>query len=336
MTSAVPASEPLDVIRPMLATAGEVPVDDGWAVEFKWDGYRGVAHCQGRGIRLVSRNDLDFMERFPELEVLPELLRHRTAVLDGEIVALDDEGRPNFGLLQQRNKASGVRELRRTRPRIAYFVFDLLHLDDRSLLSVPYDVRRAMLVELALPGNHAVQVPPTFVDTEPVDVLRVASQYGFEGIVSKRVKSRYEPGRRSPAWVKTPFRYTQEVVIGGWRVGQGNRAGRIGSLLLGAHDGQGRLVYVGHVGTGFSQTVLVDLQRQLEKLGRSASPFGLEVPREHARDACWVEPRLVGEVEFRQWTSDGRLRHPAWRGMRPDRDPVSVVLPVTQQALLDP
>jgi len=165
------------------------------------------------------------------------------------------------------------------------------------------------------------------MDTEPADVLHVASQYGFEGIVSKRVKSRYEPGRRSPAWVKTPFRYTQEVVIGGWRVGQGNRAGRIGSLLLGAHDGRGGLVYVGHVGTGFSQTVLVDLQRDLERRARPTSPFDVEVPREHARDALWVEPELVGEVEFRQWTPDGRLRHPAWRGLRADRDPSSVVLP---------
>lgn len=330
MVSAARASEPLEVIRPMLATAGEVPDDDGWAVEFKWDGYRGVAHCQGESVRMISRNDLDFMGRFPELALLPELLRRRTAVLDGEIVALDQEGRPNFGLLQQRDKGSGVQELRRTRPRIAYFVFDLLHLDGRSLLSTPYNVRRAMLVELALPGNHAVQVPPAFMDTDPADVLRVASQYGFEGIVSKRVRSRYEPGRRSPSWVKTPFRYTQEVVIGGWRAGQGNRAGKVGSLLLGAHDEQGRLVYVGHVGTGFSQTVLADLLRQLERLGRPTSPFDVEVPREHARDARWVEPRLVGEVEFRQWTPDGRLRHSAWRGMRPDRDPLSVVLPAAR------
>ncbi|GGM88961.1 hypothetical protein GCM10011609_27210 [Lentzea pudingi] len=328
MGSAATAAEPLGVIRPMLATPGNPPDSDGWAVEFKWDGYRGLAHCQGRDVRVFSRNDLDFLVRFPELGVLPELLHHRTAVLDGEIVALDEEGRPNFGLLQQRDKfAPGVRELRRTRPSIAYFVFDLLHLDGRSLLNTPYDVRRAMLSELALPGNHAVQVPPSFPDTEPDDVLHVASQYGFEGIVSKRTKSTYEPGRRSPSWIKTPFRYTQEVVIGGWRAGQGNRAGRIGSLLLGAHDEQGRLVYVGHVGTGFSREVLADLQRDLERRARPTSAFDVEVPREHARDARWVDLGLVGEVEFRQWTSDGRLRHPAWRGLRPDRDPSSVVLP---------
>ncbi|SMD17863.1 non-homologous end-joining DNA ligase [Lentzea albidocapillata] len=328
MESAAPAGRPLDLVRPMLATPGSAPQDDGWAVEFKWDGYRGVAHCQGGNVQLISRNDLDFMQRFPELNVLPDLLHHRTAVLDGEIVALDQEGRPNFGLLQQRDKlAPGVRELRPSRPRIAYFVFDLLHLDGRSLLSTPYDARRAMLVELGLPGEHAVQVPPAFLSTDPADVLHVASQYGFEGIVSKRAKSRYEPGRRSPAWVKTPFRHTQEVVIGGWRVGQGNRAGRLGSLLLGAHDGQGGLAYVGHVGTGFSRTVLADLQRELERLERPTSPFAVEVPREHARNARWVEPELVGEVEYRQWTSDGRLRHPAWRGMRPDRDPSGVVLP---------
>ncbi|MFD9701306.1 non-homologous end-joining DNA ligase [Lentzea sp. NPDC059081] len=328
MGNAVPADRPLDLIRPMLATAGNPPGDHGWAVEFKWDGYRGIAHCQGADVRLISRNDLDFLPRFPELAILPDLLRNRTAVLDGEIVALDGHGRPNFGLLQQRNKLTPrVRELRPARPRIAYFVFDLLHLDGRSLVSKPYDARRAMLVELGLPGEHAVQVPPSFPDTEPEDVLRVAGQYGFEGIVSKRLKSRYEPGRRSPSWVKTPLRYTQEVVIGGWRIGQGNRAGRIGSLLLGALDASGRLVYVGHVGTGFSQDMLADLQRQLERRARPTSPFDVEVPREHARDALWVEPGLVGEVEFRQWTSDGRLRHPAWRGLRPDRNPDSVVLP---------
>ncbi|WP_329791209.1 non-homologous end-joining DNA ligase [Lentzea sp. DG1S-22] len=328
MGNAAPAAEPLGIVRPMLASPGNPPDGDGWAVEFKWDGYRGVAHCQGRGVRVFSRNDIDFLGRFPELGVLPELLHHRTAVLDGEIVALDQEGRPNFGLLQQRNKiGSGVRELRRTRPPIAYFVFDLLHLDGRSLLNKPYHVRRALLTELALPGNHAVQVPPSFPDTDPADVLHVASQYGFEGIVSKRVKSTYEPGRRSPSWVKTPLRHTQEVVIGGWRAGQGNRSGRIGSLLLGAHDAGGRLVYVGHVGTGFSREMLADLHRDLERRARRTSPFDVEVPREHARDAHWVEPGLVGEVEFRQWTSDGRLRHPAWRGLRPDRDPSGVVLP---------
>ncbi|KOV83506.1 DNA polymerase [Nocardia sp. NRRL S-836] len=310
----------------MLATPGTPPQGEGWAAEFKWDGYRGVAHCEGRCVRVFSRNDLDFIARFPELNILPELLHHRTAVLDGEIVALDEKGRPNFELLQQRTKAgAGVRELRRTRPRIAYFVFDLLHLDGRSLIDTPYDVRRALLVQLELPGDHAVQVPPTFMDTDPADVLHVASQYGFEGIVSKRVKSRYEPGRRSPSWVKTPFRYTQEVVIGGWRAGQGNRAGRIGSLLLGAHDEQGRLVYVGHVGTGFGRDALADLQRRLERQERPTSPFDVEVPREHARDARWVEPVVVGEVEFRQWTVDGRLRHPSWRGLRLDRDPSSVV-----------
>ncbi|MGI5507399.1 non-homologous end-joining DNA ligase [Lentzea sp. CA-135723] len=324
MGSAAPAGKPLDLIRPMLATPGVPPQDDGWAVEFKWDGYRGVAHCEGHGVRVFSRNDLDFMHRFPELNVLPELLHHRTAVLDGEIVALDEHGRPNFELLQQRDRiGASVRELR---PRIAYFVFDLLYLDGRSLLTTPYDARRALLVELELPGNHAVQVPPSFMDTDPADVLHVASQYGFEGIVSKQVKSRYEPGRRTPSWVKTPFRYTQEVIIGGWRAGQGNRAGTIGSLLLGAHDDQDRLVYVGHVGTGFSRNVLVDLQRRLERTSRSTSPFDIEVPREHARDARWVEPVLVGEVEYRQRTADGRLRHPSWRGLRPDRGPSSVYL----------
>ncbi|WP_447002642.1 non-homologous end-joining DNA ligase [Saccharothrix isguenensis] len=315
----------LPFVPPMLATAGEPPTGDGWAVEFKWDGYRGVAYCAGDRVRMLSRNHLDLIDRFPELRILPDLLHGRTAVLDGEIVALGSDQRPDFGLLQRRSRSTaGVRVLR-TAP-VAYYVFDLLVLDGRSVQGLPYHERRAMLIALQLPGDHPIQVPPSFPDTEPATILRVAEQHGLEGIVSKRAGSRYEAGRRSAAWIKTPLRRTQEVVIGGWKPGQGRRSGTVGSLLLGAYDEPG-LIYVGHVGTGFTDEALVDVQRRLAGLRRSTCPFATPVPREYARDALWVDPVLVGAVEFRQWTTDRRLRHPSWRGFRADSDPQDVRRP---------
>ncbi|MBB5960452.1 bifunctional non-homologous end joining protein LigD [Saccharothrix tamanrassetensis] len=320
---AAAGGEPL-VIEPMLATAGEPPVGAGWSAEFKWDGYRAVAHCSGHTVRLLSRNRLNLVDRFPELRILSDLLHERTIVLDGEIVALGPDQRPDFGLLQQRTRSPAVRSLHRVP--VAYYVFDLLVLDGRPLTTEPYRLRRRLLTGLSLPGNHPVQVPPSFPDTEPATLLHVAAQYGLEGIVSKRTDSRYEPGRRSPSWIKTPLRHTQEAVVGGWKPGQGRRSDTIGSLLLGAHDDTG-LVYIGHVGTGFSHTTLTDLRHRLQGLRRTTSPFSSQIPREHARDAHWVDPVLVGDIEFRQWTTDGRLRHPSWRGLRPDRDPDDVRLP---------
>ncbi|MGW4113703.1 non-homologous end-joining DNA ligase [Actinosynnema sp. NPDC004786] len=310
------------VIAPMLATLGEPPTGPGWAVEFKWDGYRGIAYCQGGRVRVLSRNQLDLTDRFPELRVLSEVVGGRTVVLDGEIVALGPDRRPSFQLLQRRTRhALGVRALR-VAP-VAYYVFDVLVVDGRPVWNRPYLERRAVLTALQLPGEHAIQVPPSFPDTEPATILHVAEQHELEGIVSKRVTSRYEPGRRSPAWVKTPLRRTQEVVVGGWKPGQGRRSGTVGSLLLGAYDETG-LVYVGHVGTGFTDQALVDMRRRLARLRRSTSPFGTPVPREFARDAQWVEPVLVGEVEFRHWTTDHRLRHPSWRGLRDDLEPADL------------
>ncbi|MGW4115297.1 non-homologous end-joining DNA ligase [Actinosynnema sp. NPDC004786] len=309
----------------MLTTLGEPPTDPGWAVEFKWDGYRGVAYCHGGRVRMLSRNKSELIDRFPELRVLPDLLHGRTVVLDGEIVALGPDRRPDFGMLQRRTRSTVGGRALRVAP-VAYYVFDLLVLDGRSTRHLPYHERRAMLTALRLPGEHPIQVPPSFPDTEPATILRVAGQHGLEGIVSKRATSRYEPGRRSPAWIKTPLRQTHEVVVGGRKPGQGRRAGTVGSLLLGAYDETG-LVYVGHVGhvgTGFTDKALADMQRRLDTLRRTTSPFSVPVPREFALDARWVEPLLVGEVEFRHWTTDHRLRHPSWRGLRDDLDPVDV------------
>jgi bifunctional non-homologous end joining protein LigD len=158
----------------------------------------------------------------------------------------------------------------------------------------------------------------------------------LEGVVAKRLDSRYEPGHRARTWIKIPLRHTQEVIIGGWRPGEGNRAGTIGALLLGVYDETGQLRYAGDIGTGFTDRMLRDLQAMLNTRERPSSPFDETVPREHARHAHWTEPELVGEVEYRQWTTDGRLRHASWRGLRPDRNPREIVLPEPRRSLWPP
>ncbi|HET7325953.1 MAG TPA: non-homologous end-joining DNA ligase [Nocardioidaceae bacterium] len=320
-------------ILPMLATAGRIPESDGWAFEFKWDGVRAVTHLHRGSAAVITRNDRDVASTYPELASLSDALGGRSAVLDGEIVALDPNGRPSFGELQSRmHVTQPSAELLRRVP-VGYYLFDVLHLDGESLLRTPYSQRRSRLDELGLAGRVA-QVPPSFDDADGHDLMAVAAERGFEGVVAKRRESIYEPGRRSRSWVKVPLINTQEVVIGGWKEGEGRRAGTIGSLLLGAYDtahdqgrGQDGLRYVGHVGTGFSADVLADLQKRLRPLQQGQSPFADTVPRDRARGAHWVQAELVGEVEFRQWTRDGRLRHASWRGLRSDKSPDEVSRP---------
>jgi len=214
-------------------------------------------------------------------------------------------------------------ELRARLP-VSFYAFDVLHVDGASLVAAPYDERRARLAALA-PAER-VLVPPSFDDIDGEQLLGVARQHGLEGVVAKRRAGRYEPGRRSPGWVKTALVHAQEVLVGGFTAGEGRRTGTFGSLLLGAYAA-GELRYLGHVGTGFSDAVLTDLTARLRRLTRPTSPFDELVPREHARKARWVEPVLVGEVEYRLVTRDGRLRHASWRGLRADRPPESIRMP---------
>jgi bifunctional non-homologous end joining protein LigD len=312
-----------ELIRPMLASPGPLPTGPGWAFEFKWDGVRVVAYARGGHVRAMTRNDLEVSATYPEVGALTTLLGDHEAVLDGEIVALGARKQPDFGRLQSRMHVVRPGDDLLVRVPVVYYVFDLLHLDGRSLLGVPYSQRREELAALALGGRPEVRVPPSFTDADGSDVLAVAEDYGLEGVVAKRVTSRYEPGRRSTAWVKVPLLRTQEVLIGGWQPGDGRRAGTIGSLLLGVLSDDG-LRYVGKVGTGFTHSALLDLQERLRPLARHGSPFVGQVPADHARRAHWVRPELVGEVEYRTWTTDGRLRHSSWRGLRPDKDPADV------------
>ncbi len=316
-----------ELIRPMLATPGTLPAPDQaeqWAYEMKWDGIRAVLYVEGGRVRVMTRNDRDVTGTYPELQALGEALGSRQCVLDGEIIAFDEDGRSSFAALQPRmhlTKAAQVRRLAEQVP-VVYLAFDLLHLDGHSTLELPYRDRRELLEVLELAGRNW-QTPPYFPGTGEA-ALGVSRDQGLEGIVAKRLQSRYESGRRSPSWLKVKTFRTQEVVVGGWKPGSGRRAGGVGSLLVGVNGPEG-LVYAGKVGTGFTQQMLDDAGRTLRPLERKTSPFAGALPREVTRDAHWVTPRLVGEVAFTEWTRDGRLRAPSWRGWRADKDPAEVV-----------
>lgn len=313
------------LVRPMLATAGPLPTGPGWGYEFKWDGVRAIAYAAG-DVRLLSRNDKDVTGAYPELAELGDVLASGRAVLDGEIVALDAEGRPSFAALQQRMHVRAPSAALVAGTPVRFYLFDLLHLDGEDLTPRPYAERRAALQELALSGQ-SLDTPPYWTGDAGRDLVTAAADLGLEGVIAKQLGSPYAPGRRSPAWVKVPLNDTVEVIVAGYKPGAGRRAGTIGSLLLGMYDAQDRLTYVGHVGTGFTQAALRDLQQCLDPLRRRDSPFDQPVPREHARHAVWVEPLLVGDVTFRSWTPDRRLRHPSWKGLRSDREPAEVRLP---------
>jgi bifunctional non-homologous end joining protein LigD len=308
------------MIRPMLATLGTVPAPPGWGYEFKWDGVRAVVYLDAGKLRVASRNDRDVTGSYPELRGLLARFPRRRMVFDGEIIAFDDQGVPSFSLLQQRMHVQAPSPALVARVPVRLHLFDLLYLGGRPVLDRPYTRRREELDGLGV-DDEVATTPPYWADDAGRDLMRVAADLGLEGVVAKRLDSPYHPGSRSRSWIKVPLNTTAEVVIAGWKAGGGRREGTIGSLLLGMHDRAGDLTFVGHVGTGFTGEMLRDLARALRPLRRSSSPFAEAVPREHARDAHWVEPRLVGEVAYRTVTPDGRLRHPSWRGLRPDREP---------------
>ncbi|MFT2750570.1 ATP-dependent DNA ligase [Clavibacter sp. Sh2036] len=313
---------------PMLATAATgagLDPDEEWAVEMKWDGYRAIAVVADGRATITSRNGVDLTAAFPELAELPDALDVDDAVLDGEIVVLGEGGRPDFGLLQTRLGLTGEKEVARARKAapVHLMLFDALAIGDRVLVEEPYRERRAALLDaVRSPGLGRIQVPPAF-DGDLDGALATSRELGLEGVVAKRVDAPYESGRRSSAWLKVKHHRAQEVVVGGWRPGSGSRASGIGSLLVGVPGPDG-LAYAGRVGTGFTERDLADALRRFRPLARKTSPFA-DVPAADARDAHWITPRLVGEVEFAEWTSTGRLRQASWRGWRHDKSPDEVV-----------
>lgn len=310
-------------MKPMLAVAGTLPEDDAaYGYEFKWDGVRALTRVEGGRATLFSRRGDDISAVYPELRALGEQLGSTQVWLDGEIVALRD-GRPSFAALQSRMQAGEPRARRLSRQvPVTYLVFDLLHLDGHSCLDLPYRHRRDLLEKLEIGGEHW-QVPPWFSGGGSA-VVEAAAEQELEGVIAKRLDSPYRPGERHGSWLKITDLLTCEVVIGGWRPGEGRRADTFGSLMLGLPRPDG-LHYLGQVGTGFDDDTLRTLASRLRRLERRTSPFTTPLPRDRAAGAHWVSPKLVGEVAFKAWTDEGRLRAPAWRGLRPDRTPEELI-----------
>ena len=302
-------------VKPMLARPGPLPPDDGrWGYEVKWDGIRALAYVAGGRIELRNRSGRDITSRYPDLGALGGALAGRDAVLDGEIAAFDEDGRPSFERLQHRMHLASdaaVRWSTTTNP-VAYVIFDLLQLDGRALLAEPYAARRELLDGLGLNGP-AWQTPRSHVG-DGAALLEATRRRGLEGIVAKRLDCPYEPGRRSAGWIKVKNTRRATLVVGGFLPGEGARSGRVGALLVGYHE-EGGLRYAGRVGSGFSEAMLARLDELLAPLRLPESPFD---GRQPPRGSVFAEPRLVADVEFADWTRTRTLRAPRFKGLRDD------------------
>jgi bifunctional non-homologous end joining protein LigD len=315
-------------VVPMLARLSELPRDDGkWAVEVKWDGIRAIAYCQPGRVQLQTRNLNDVSVQYPEVRRISRALGARDAVLDGELVAFDAHGKPSFERLQQRihnTDETVVRRRMKTHP-VVYVVFDLLYLDGEDLTAEPYSRRRELLEGLELSGD-AWQTPGHSVG-HAEELLAASKEQGLEGVMLKRLDSVYCPGKRTGTWLKVKNVSRQELVIGGWTPGEGRRKEHLGALLVGYFERDGGkpvLRYAGKVGTGFKAADLTAIAARLAPLERKTSPFG--AGPKPPKGATFVEPRLVAEVEFREMTKEGILRHSAYKGMREDKVADEVVL----------
>jgi bifunctional non-homologous end joining protein LigD len=317
-----PDYEPFpDRIAPMKAKTGGLPRnEDAWGYEVKWDGIRAVMFVDHGHMTLQGRNFSDFTPRYPELRELARGLGAARVVLDGEVVALDEEGRPSFERLQSRMHLASDSAVRRRMRDIpaTYVIFDLLYLDGHTTTGLKYEERRSLLRELDL--NGPCWRTPAHHEGDGEALLDATKELGVEGIVAKKLDSVYEPGRRSSCWIKIKNVRTQDVVIGGYAPGEGKRRGRLGALAVGYYE-DGSLRYAGKVGTGFTEQTLGILSKELTSLEREDSPFhGRQPPKE----TIFVEPRLVAHVEFREWTKSDTLRAPSFKGLRPDVDPSEV------------
>jgi bifunctional non-homologous end joining protein LigD len=321
----------------MLAKPGSVPESDAdeWAYEIKWDGIRALGFADRGGWSMLSRRQEDVSARYPELEPIAEALADHAAVVDGEVVALDSEGRPRFQLIQSRmglTSPAAVKAKLAKQP-VDYVIFDLLHLDGESVRDLPYIERRKLLEGLGLDGPR--WRVPRHRHGGGADLLEAARRQGLEGIVSKRCDSPYRPGKRTGEWIKTRVWRRQEFVIGGYIPGEGRRAKRVGSLLVGYYDkrrselrrGQKQVLhFAGGVGSGLKEDDLDFLTRELRKREQPDSPFEVGAPTgPKARFSVWCKPELFCEVSWTEWTNQGTLRQPAFKGMRDDKDPHEVV-----------
>jgi bifunctional non-homologous end joining protein LigD len=311
-------------IEPMMAKLGtKIPApDSAWGFEFKWDGIRALAYVEGGRVRLMSRSGEEVTPRYPEIHAMGRAIGSGEVILDGEVVALDEKGRPSFEEIQQRMGLTSESEVRRKMKLVpvTYMVFDLLWQDGHSLLAEPYTERRRLLARLKLAGA-SWQTPP-FEKGGGQPMLDASAKAGLEGIVAKKLDSPYEPGRRSGVWVKVKNHSRQELVIGGWLEGEGRRRGYPGALLVGYYDNDKKFVYAGKVGTGFSDTMLEKLASLMKPLAQVKNPFDIGSP---PKAAHYVKPQLVAEFEFVEWTRSGQLRAPSFKGLRTDKPPRKVV-----------
>ncbi|HYN91480.1 MAG TPA: non-homologous end-joining DNA ligase [Thermoleophilaceae bacterium] len=318
-----PAYEPMpERVKPMLARSGGLPrKEEQFGFEVKWDGIRTVLFCDHGHVELQGRNFTDFTPRYPEVRELARELGARRIVLDGEIVAFDEEGRPSFERLQARMHLASESAVKRRMRDIpaTYVIFDLLYLDGHSTTSLSYEERRAVLEQLELEGP--AWRTPAYHRGEGGALLEATRELGIEGVVAKKLDCPYQPGVRASHWIKVKNVRSQDVVIGGWTPGAGGRGGSIGALAVGVMEDE-KLGYAGKVGTGFTEQTLAMLRRELEPLRRDTSPFS---GRQPPKGTVFVEPRLVAAVEFREWTKSGTLRAPSFKGLRPDVSPQECV-----------
>jgi bifunctional non-homologous end joining protein LigD len=316
-------------IQTMLATSIDAPFDSpDWLFEIKWDGYRAVAFFEKGQVRLVSRNQNDLTAQYPDLRGLPLFVRAKSAILDGEIVALDEHGRASFSLMQQRTgfRERGRRVTARPEVQVLYYAFDLLYLDGCDLRRVSLEHRKAALADVLVSPSDTVRLSDHFVGNGK-GLFEVARSRGLEGILAKRRDSFYEP-RRSREWLKLKIKHRIESVIGGYTEPEGSRP-YFGSVVLGLYDKKGNLLHVGQAGSGFDQNMLAAMWKRLKGLATDNNPFHGKV--EALKKVHWVKPELVAEIEFGEWThstDEGgpKLRAPVFLGLREDKEPKECVL----------
>ena len=319
-------------IHPMLATSIDEPFDGPeWLFEIKWDGYRAVAFIENGKARLVSRNQNELTARYPELKYLANFVKAKNAILDGEVVALDDEGRASFSLMQQRTgfRPGGRRAATNADVPVLYYAFDLLYLDGYDWRRVPLEERKKKLASILLTGDSLRY--SDHYEQQGKALFEMARQKGLEGILAKKRDSIYQE-RRSTEWLKIKVTHRLECVIGGYTDPEGTRA-HFGSIVLGLYDKHGRLIHIGQAGSGFDQKSLDDVWKLLKKRETRKNPFYGEV--EALRKVTWVKPELVAEIEYAEWTegatsgSGPKLRAPVFLGLRDDKDPKECVLEET-------
>jgi bifunctional non-homologous end joining protein LigD len=332
--ASVPVKRPMPTaIYPMLATSIDKPFDSPeWLFEIKWDGYRAVAFIENGTARLVSRNQNDLTPRYSELKDLPQFVLAKNAILDGEVVALDEQGRASFSLMQQRTgfRPHGKRAATNADVPVLYYAFDLLYLDGYDWRKVPLEARKEKLKSILIAGD-ALRFSDHY-EREGKALFEVAREKGLEGILAKKRDSIYQE-HRSREWLKIKITHRLECVIGGYTDPEGSRA-HFGSIVLGLYDKQGRLIHVGQAGSGFNQKSLGEIWEMLEKRETKKNPFHGEV--EALRKVHWVTPELVAEIEYAEWTggeesgkiagTGPKLRAPVFQGLRDDKDPKECLL----------